>query len=157
MDDFEKKIDELKQESERLHFKRFLAEDAWELGKRMVQKASEKNVALAMMIQINQKKMFYYAFDQTDLNHERAVIRKTNVAEAFRCSSLKIFYELQISKMSIKDRGRDPMDYLALGGAVPIYVEQAGVIGTVCVSGMSHFEDHQFTVECMKEYLAEMS
>lgn len=153
MENFEEKINELNNEMSELHFERFLAEDAWKLGNLLVRKAVEKNAALAIMIQVNQKKMFYYAFDQTDLNHERAVIRKTNVAEAFRCPSLRIFYELKNTGMTIGDRGRDPMDYLALGGAVPICLEQAGIIGTVCVSGMSHFEDHQFTVECMKEYL----
>lgn len=154
MEEYESRLSELKQEMEQLHFSRFLAEDAYELGNRMVQKARERGTALAMMIQVNGKKLFYYAFDGTDLNHERAVTRKTNVAEAFRCPSLQIYYELQKSGLTIKDRGRDPMEYLALGGAVPIFLEQAGIIGTICVSGMSHFEDHRFTVDCMKEYLA---
>ncbi|PNV59634.1 hypothetical protein C0033_12770 [Clostridium sp. chh4-2] len=154
MGEYERRLSELKQETEEIHFKRFLAEDAYKLGNRMVQAAMDKGVDLAVMIRVNQKMMFYFAFDGTDLNHERAVIRKSNVSDAFRCPSLKIFYELQQSGLTIKDRGRDPMEYLALGGAVPIYVEQAGIIGTICVSGMSHFEDHQFAVDCIKGYLA---
>ena len=154
MGEYESRQSELKRQMEGSHFKRFLAEDAYKLGNRMVQKAMDRGVDLAMMIKVNQKTLFYYAFDGTDLNHERAVIRKSNVAQAFRCPSLSIFYELQESGLTIKDRGREPMEYLALGGAVPVYVEQAGMIGTICVSGMSHFEDHRFTVECIEEYLA---
>ncbi len=152
---YEKELALLEEEMKTLTFQRFLASDAYALGQKMVQKAKDRQVQLAMMIRVNQKMLFYYAFDGTDMNHERAVMRKTNVADAFRCPSLRIFYELQSTGMTMKDRGRDPMDYLALGGAVPIRLEQAGVIGTVCVSGMSHFEDHQFTMECMKEYLME--
>ena len=154
MEEYEGRLSELREQMEKIHFKRFLAEDAYQLGNQMVQKAKVRGIDLAMMIQVNQKMLFYFAFDGTDLNHERAVIRKSNVSQAFRCPSLKIFYELRESGLTIKDRGRDPMEYLALGGAVPVYVEQAGMIGTICVSGMSHFEDHRFVVECIEEYLA---
>lgn len=154
MEQFENKIEELNKEAEELHFPQFLAEDAWKLGNLMVQKALDKKVELAILIQVNQKKMFYYAFDKTHMNNERAVLRKTNVTEAYRCPSLRIFYELKMAGLTIQDRGRDPMEYLAMGGAWPIFVNGAGVIGTVCVSGMSHFEDHEFVRDSIKEYLS---
>lgn len=126
MGEYERRLSELKQETEEIHFKRFLAEDAYKLGNRMVQAAMDKGVNLAVMIRVNQKMMFYFAFDGTDLNHERAVIRKSNVSDAFRCPSLKIFYELQQSGLTIKERGRDPMEYLALGAQFPFMWNRQG-------------------------------
>lgn len=131
----------------------FHAGNAWELGCLMVQRAREQGRKLAISIEVNGQKLFYYAFEGTHLNHESAVARKSRVAHVFRCCSLQVFYELQAGGGSIADRGRDPKDYLALGGAVPIRLKDSGVIGTVCVSGLAHPDDHRFVIEAMKAYI----
>ena len=71
----------------------------------------------------------------------------------FRCCSMRVFLELQASGGSIADRGRDPKDHLAMGGAVPIRLKDSGMIGTVCVSGLAHPDDHRFVIDAMKAYL----
>ena len=124
--------------------------DAWELGCLMVNMAKEQGINLTISIDMNGQKIFYYAFDGTHLNNENAVARKTRVAHVFRCCSMKVFLELQASGGSIADRGRDPKDYLAMGGAVPIRIKDTGMIGTVCVSGLAHPDDHKFVINAMK-------
>lgn len=132
----------------------FSAEDAWGLGSLMVQMARERGVSLAISIDVNGQKLFYYAFEGTHLNNESAVARKSRVAHVFRCCSLQVFCELQVEGGTIAGRGRYPRDYLALGGAVPIRLRNSGVIGTVCVSGLAHTEDHRFVIEAMKSYIS---
>ena len=127
--------------------------DAWELGCLMVNMAKEQGINLTISIDMNGQKIFYYAFDSTHLNNENAVARKTRVAHVFRCCSMKVFLELQASGGSIADRGRDPKDYLAMGGAVPIRIKDTGMIGTVCVSGLAHPDDHKFVINAMKAFI----
>ena len=153
--DTEKLLDQAERDERDVAFPHFNAADAWALGALMVQRARERDIALAISIDMNGQKLFYYAFDGTHLNNELAAARKSRVAHVFHCSSLRVFCELQSSGTTIADRGRDPMDYLALGGALPIRVEGTGVVGTVCVSGLAHTEDHRFAVDCLKEFLRE--
>ena len=42
--------------------------------------------------------------------------------------------------------------YAAHGGAFPIAVEGAGVIGTVVVSGLPQLEDHALVVEALERF-----
>ena len=151
--DMNELLQQVVQDEQDVVMESFNAENAWELGCLMVQMAKEQGVKLTISIDVNGQKLFYYAFDGTHLNNESAVARKTRVAHVFRCCSLRVFYELQASGGSIADRGRDPKDYLAMGGAVPIRLKDSGVIGTVCVSGLAHPDDHRFVISAMKAYL----
>lgn len=151
--ELEELLRQTEQEEQELIFSHFNADDAWELGSLMVRRAREQGARLAISIDVNGQKLFYYAFDGTHLNNESAAARKSRVAHIFRCCSLRVFCELQLSGTSIADRGRDPKDHLALGGAVPIRLRGTGVVGTVCVSGLAHTDDHKFVVAGMREFL----
>lgn len=142
-------------EEKQLQFSKFDADDAWRLGNILVDLARQESWDLAISIEANEKQLFYYAFQGTHLNHQRAVERKRNVAHVFRCSSLRVFCELELSHTTIGDRGREFRDFLPLGGAFPICVEGVGQIGTVCVSGLDHKDDHKTTVRAIRTFLAE--
>lgn len=43
--------------------------------------------------------------------------------------------------------------YACCGGGFPLYVKNAGVIGTVCVSGLPHMLDHKLVADTLREYL----
>ena len=151
--DVSKQLAQVAQDEQDVILTCFSNENAWELGCLMVERAKERNLKLTISIDVNGQKIFYYAFDGTHLNNESAVARKSRVAHVFRCCSMRVFLELQASGGSIADRGRDPKDYLAMGGAVPIRLKDTGMIGTVCVSGMAHPDDHQFVIDAMKAYI----
>ena len=143
------------QEEHQLRFPKFDAEDAWRLGNLLVDLARQEQWNLAISIESNEKQFFYYSFQDTHLNHQQAVRRKRNVAHVFRCSSLRIFCELELSHTTIADRGRDFQEFLPLGGAFPIYVLGVGQVGTVCVSGLDHRDDHRAVVRAVRAFLAE--
>ena len=151
--DTQELLNQVVQDEQSVVLNSFNAEDAWDLGCLMVQIAREQGLKLTISIDVNGQKLFYYAFEGTHLNNESAVARKSRVAHVFRCCSLRVFYELQASGGTIADRGRDPKDYLAVGGAVPIRLKNSGVIGTVCVSGLAHTDDHRFVISAMRSYI----
>lgn len=151
--DTQELLKQVAQDGQNVVLSSFNAEDAWDLGCLMVQMAREQGVKLTISIDANGQKLFYYAFEDTHLNNESAVVRKSRVAHVFRCCSLQAFYELQASGGTIADRGRDPKDCLVLGGAVLIRLRDSGVIGTVCVSGLAHTEVHRFVINAIKSYI----
>lgn len=153
--DTQEMLKQVAQDEQAVILERFTSADAWDLGCLMVQLARDQGHALTISIDVNGQKLFYYAFDGTHLNNESAVARKIRVSHTFRCCSMQVFCELQASGGTIADRGRDPNDYLAVGGAVPIRLKNCGMIGTVCVSGMAPADDHRFVIDAMKAYLAQ--
>jgi uncharacterized protein (UPF0303 family) len=46
-------------------------------------------------------------------------------------------------------------EYACCGGGFPLTVKNAGVIGTICVSGLPHMEDHKLIVDSLKQYLSQ--
>lgn len=49
-----------------------------------------------------------------------------------------------------KTFGLDGKDFLAKGGAIPIFVKKAGMIAVVTVSGLHDEEDHNIIIEALK-------
>ncbi|MGB0839817.1 MAG: heme-binding protein, partial [Chitinophagales bacterium] len=43
----------------------------------------------------------------------------------------------------------DEKEYLAKGGSVPLFVENAGMVATITVSGLHDEEDHNIIVEAL--------
>ena len=69
-------------------------------------------------------------------------------------SSLRFMYWLEMMRESLEDRKLNPQDYAAEGGGFPIRLKDTGLIGSICVSGLSnHLDDHQLIVDSLTEFL----
>lgn len=44
----------------------------------------------------------------------------------------------------------DEKEYLAKGGAIPIFVKNAGMIASITVSGLHDEEDHQIIIDALQ-------
>ena len=75
-------------------------------------------------------------------------------ARRFGHSSLLIGQRHRDRGTTFEDATGLPRDtYAAHGGAFPIRITDAGVIGTVTVSGLPQIEDHALIVEALRRFL----
>ncbi|MGW3635223.1 heme-binding protein, partial [Streptomyces sp. NPDC005122] len=76
------------------------------------------------------------------------------VVERYGCSSLLVGTRFRAKGTTFEESSRlDPDTYAAHGGAFPVTVEGAGVIGTVVVSGLPQLDDHAMVVEALTHFL----
>lgn len=144
----------LEMQEEILQFSHFTNEDAWELGNMIVDEAKKRKLGVAVSIRLNNGyTVFQYAADGTNLHNEHWMRRKFNTVRTIEKSSLHTAMLLQSSGKTLADWFLDEKDYAACGGAFPIRVEEVGVIGSVIVSGLTHFADHDLIVKCISRYL----
>lgn len=144
----------LELQEEILQFIHFTNEDAWELGMQMVAEAKKRELPLSIRIQKNNGYIvFQYGNDKTTLDNQKWMERKANTVQRMEMSSLRFCLMLKEEEESLKDRGMDESSYAVCGGGFPIFIEEVGVVGAICVSGLDHVSDHDFAVKCISKYL----
>ena len=57
--------------------------------------------------------------------------------------------QMKLKGETLEQRGHSLTDFAAHGGAFPIVVEGAGIVGSVTVSGLPQRQDHEFVVEAL--------
>lgn len=141
-------------QEEILQFTHFTNGDAWELGSFMVAEAKKRELPVAISIRRhNGEVIFQYCNDGTDLTNADWMRRKENTVKAVSTSSLRLYVKLQLKGETMADIFLDERDHACCGGGFPIRIEEAGVIGTIIVSGLNHVADHDFIVKCLSKYL----
>ena len=82
--------------------------------------------------------------------------RKGNVVARFHRSSYHVGLELRRKGTSLEaEFGLLTAEYAAHGGAFPLAVSGAGVVGVVTVSGLPQRTDHEFVVEALAQMLGQ--
>lgn len=138
----------IEQQESSLRFDHFDNDDAWNLGCLIVEDARKKQLAIAVDININGYTVFRYGFSGTNDNNNRWLTRKANTVNTVHKSTLRVYGELVRADEDLEsDWHLDPMKFACMGGGFPIFVNGVGVVGSVIVSGLSHFEDHDMVVE----------
>lgn len=138
-----------------LVFDSFTRDDAWEFGSRMRAAALEQALPIVIGIQLGPQRVFHTALDGSSADNDGWLERKTAVATRYGRSSMGVGELFRTKGQDFDTHGRlDTTRFAAHGGAFPITVRGAGVIGTVGVSGLPQKEDHAFVVEQLRAYLA---
>jgi uncharacterized protein (UPF0303 family) len=141
-----------------LQFPSFDEETAWRLGTHLRELACRRKLALVIDIRRFGQPLFYSALAGTSPDNAEWVRRKSNLVARFHKPSYLIGLELELKQSTLLERYGLPIaDYVAHGGAFPLSVTGAGVIGSVTVSGLPQREDHELAVEALcaelgKEY-----
>jgi len=78
---------------------------------------------------------------------------KARTVDMNQQSSLRFWAELQVSGKSPEDRRMPEAEFACCGGGFPLTLRNCGVVGTICVSGLPHMQDHALVVEALKAYL----
>lgn len=144
----------IEQQESTLRFDHFDNDDAWKLGCLIVEDARKKQLAIAVDININGFTVFRYGFAGTNDYNNRWLTRKANTVNTVHKSTLRVYGELVRDDEDIEaDWHLDPMQFACMGGGFPVFVNGIGIIGSVIVSGLSHFEDHDMAVEGICNFL----
>ncbi|MFK4064872.1 heme-degrading domain-containing protein [Streptomyces sp. NPDC029674] len=148
-------IDELEAQERRLVLPHFTYDDAWALGTLLVELARERGAPVAIDIRRGGQQLFHAALPGSTPDNDAWIDRKRRVVERYHCSSYLVGSRFRAKGTTFEDSSRlDPDVYAAHGGAFPIAVEGAGVVGTVVVSGLPQVEDHALVVSALERFVA---
>ena len=148
-------IARLEEQERRLTFARFDHGDAWALGCLLVDLAAGRELPVAVDIRRGSQQMFHAALAGSVADNDAWIERKVRVVQRYGVSSYLVGRRLA-AKGQVLDAamGVDPADYAAHGGAFPVRVPHAGVVGVVTVSGLPQAEDHALVVEAVEAFLS---
>ena len=137
------------QQERELRLSRFNAEVAWEIGTRLRAMAQERGLAIVIDVRRFDQPLFYSALEGTTPDNPEWVRRKSNVVARYHRSSYGMGLNLKLKGQTLEERGHSIADFAAHGGSFPIDVEDAGIIGSVTVSGLPQRDDHELVVEAL--------
>lgn len=147
-------LDILVMQEDILQFSHFTNEDAWELGKAIVEAGKRLDLPLAVRITRNGgQQVFAYAANQMELINQISMEKKERVCQLSGMSSLHFFMDLERKEMKAEDMGFDRSHYHAKGGSFPIRVEEVGMVAAVTISGFDHVLEHDFLIKSISQYL----
>ena len=154
MIDPKKNYDIICEQERLLVFDHFNYNDAWELGKIIVEMAKERGLKMATQIIINGNIVFRYGCEGSNYSNDLWMTRKAKTVNMMQVSSLHVHYMPLVGQDSICDDWYlKPEEYSMHGGGFPINIKGTGCIGCVCVSGLEQHEDHNLAAEGIARFL----
>ncbi|MCT3646666.1 heme-binding protein [Elizabethkingia anophelis] len=124
---------------------------AFDMGVKIIDLAKSRNQHIAVEVCRLNHTIFLYVDDTLPVDKHNWLRRKVNIARQFEESSLSVKNDLKEGNMNLeKTFGLDEKDFLAKGGAIPIFVKNGGMIAVVTVSGLHDEEDHNIIIEALK-------
>ncbi|KQC01597.1 hypothetical protein AQF98_06395 [Pedobacter sp. Hv1] len=124
---------------------------ALEMGLAIVEHAKSRHQHIGIEISRLNQIIFLYMDDSLPADKHNWLRRKANVAKQFEESSLRVKNDLEAGNMTLaKTFGLDEKDFIAKGGAIPIFVKGVGMVATITVSGLHDSEDHKIIIEALK-------
>ncbi len=143
-------IDRIALQERELRLPRLDARTAWELGALLKAMAEERSLSLVADVRRFGQPLFYAALEGTTPDNAEWVRRKSNVVARFHRSSYGFGLNLRMKNTTLLERyGLPVADYAADGGAFPLHVAGAGIVGSVTVSGLPQRSDHELVVEAL--------
>lgn len=134
-----------------IDLEQFSNQIALEIGQKIIELAKSRNQHIAVEISRLNHTVFLFVDDNLPADKHNWLRRKANVAKRFEESSLSVKNDLKEGQMSLeKTFGLDERDFIAKGGSIPVFIKNAGMIGTITVSGLRDEEDHNIIVESLK-------
>ncbi|MGV9870920.1 heme-degrading domain-containing protein [Rhodococcus koreensis] len=141
------------EEVDQLSFARFGYDDAWSVGKRLLEISRERNHPVAIAVVFGDQRVFQAALPGSSANNDDWLDRKFQVVRRHNAASYAIgCAQRACSGDYFADNGYDRGKFAIAGGAVPLRI-QGSLIGAVGVSGLAEEDDHALVVEVLREYL----
>ncbi|MFI7006879.1 heme-degrading domain-containing protein [Streptomyces sp. NPDC050145] len=148
-------VEELEEQERTLILDSFSYEDAWRLGTLLVELARGRQAPVAIDITRGGQQVFHAALPGSTPDNDAWIARKRRVVERYHASSHLVGSRFRAKGTTFEASSRlDPDVYAAHGGAFPLRVRDAGVIGVLTVSGLPQLEDHALATEALAAFLA---
>ncbi len=124
---------------------------ALKMATKVIDLANARKQTIAVEIARLNFPVFLFVGDGLPADKLNWLRRKANIAKHFEESSLRVKHDLMKGNMSLeKTFALGEKDFLARGGAIPIFVKNAGMVATITVSGLSDEQDHQIILEALE-------
>ena len=148
-------LEELDEQERRLVLPRADLASLYGLGRRMADTALERRLPVLIQVRHGSRLVFVASLPGSTASNDSWAARKSRLAAWFEQSSLRVGAAYRGDGPDVHARHALPVErFAAHGGAFPLRVEGAGVVGTVVVSGLPQLEDHAFVVEMLEAHLA---
>jgi uncharacterized protein (UPF0303 family) len=142
-------LDGLIQRETRLILRRFTPDDAWWLGCFLRNAGHKAQAPIAVEITVGQTTLFSMLLAGATADNLGWIKRKVAVAWRYQLSSYVMNQKFAADDGMFERFGLDHQTYAAAGGAVPIRVADVGMIGTVAVSGLPQWDDHNMVLDAL--------
>ncbi len=133
------------EQEQKLVFDRFDEDVAAEIGGYVREAGNAIGKGIVVGVFLWDRTLFFGATKGATAANKSWVERKTGTVKLMLKSSYRVVLERGDKPRVMEPNwGLDIAHYALAGGAFPIIVKGAGIIGTVAVSGLSERDDHEF-------------
>lgn len=148
-------IAEVEAQEAELELTTFTHEQAWRLGSRLMELATQRELPVTVDIRKGTQQVFHAARPGTTPDNDSWIKRKVRVVYRFGASSYLVGLRARAKGTDFNaDQGLLFQEYSAHGGAFPVRVTGVGIVGVVTVSGLAQQDDHALVVEALREQAA---
>ena len=145
-------MEDLLAEEADLVLERFDYASAWDLGARIRAMGAERRLPIAVEVFHGTAPVFFALLPGATPDNSEWIRRKRAVALRFHHSSLYMRLLCESKGVRLSERyGLPETEFVASGGAVPIFVRYVGLVGVATVSGLPDTEDHQLVVTAIQD------
>lgn len=128
---------------------------AYEIGCRAVETARQRELPISVGLWRGDHQLFHCGLAGSTQDNDEWLRRKGRVVMRFERSSLYVALLCRDEGTTLTDRYALPADrFAASGGAVPLRVAGAGVVGWMGASGLPELHDHRFVMEILRAHLS---
>lgn len=148
-------LDQLAREEHETVLPELTEKVAYDLGRAAADAAWADGLPVVVGIWRGGHQLFHAALPGSSLDNDEWLRRKGRVVLRFEHSSLYMGQVCRDAGTTLQQKFLLPeSEYAAHGGAVPLRVEGAGVVGWMGVSGLPQLQDHALVVRILREHLA---
>lgn len=139
----------------RLVFDNFSIDVAQAIGLTLLERGKQQSLPIAIDVTRNGQCLFHASLEGATADNAQWVQRKMRVVQRFGHSSLYMGALCRVKGVRLEEKYLLPdNEFAAHGGAFPVRMTGAGVIGSVTVSGLPQIDDHELVVSVLEQWLA---
>jgi uncharacterized protein (UPF0303 family) len=138
-----------------LRLSRCTNDDAIGIGLLLVELGRTQSLPITVDVRRGTQQLFHAALEGTSADNDAWIERKIRAVYRFGISSYRLGCRLRVAGKTLRETYLvDENDFAPHGGAFPLCVPNAGVIGVVTVSGLPQREDHELVVQALTLWIS---